>query len=367
MGHLVFAWSLLVCGSLASLLSVNSSSRMFLANSWRDSYWIANVPVNNLISTSEVSSTTPTWSNFSLFPDRNASSIHVIIATDVDAETETLYTMARYFNGAVSIFKASYNGNVQAEVIKVDADPRYGSVKVASVGGAKKIYYVTGGLNELGSPVPVTIKRADLDGSNVEVIFQSNATMLCRPVYSRLECPDYDSIDQLAVDERMGYIYFNVRGGSLHRMPITPRSNETAATRTDIEMLARNGNVMRDVKFSNGILYWLEDPEVGDYISRDQIWKWSPTYDGRPWNATLRANMSLLGEVRQPYIQAGRRGQWQPAAPAMLYLATDPAHNEIWGVGRSGGAYKVSMDGGNMTKVALAFPANRTIVDAVIA
>ena len=369
---LLSLWFCIIWALSASPISTwsyqNSSSQIFLT-----SVRVADgFEGDALIHTGNLRDSKVALTNFSLHPYPNKTiDIHKIYAFAVDKKTETIYSEAHFNYNYRSLFKSSYNGKVQREIMLVN-QTRYGNIQIATIRNQTKLFLVDG-IGDYGpyydyTPYynytqytqPFKIKTANLDGSDLQTIFYADL-MPCLPVPAVRQCERFGDIDQLAIDEENGYVYFNVEfgGGTLYRMPIAMKPNETLATRS-LELLRSNTDAIRDVKFVNGTLYWLESPWSTDLVRHDQIWKWTPTYKEIKPGESLMAGKQMLSEMVNSLVLDGPGVYHDP--PGLTDFAVDLNNHEIWAIRRNENTlFKVSINGGNFTEVDVGVPAGRII------
>jgi hypothetical protein len=116
------------------------------------------------------------------------------------------------------------------------------------------------------------VMRANLDGSNIEMLVQTGQT-------------DQDRLDQtrwcvgIAIDHKWDEVYWTQKGpddanvGRLFRAPIALRRGETPSTRTDIELIYDCLPEPIDLEIADGYLYWTDrgDPPRGNSVSRMRL------------------------------------------------------------------------------------------------
>ena len=315
---------------------------------------------DSMIHTGIVSGSTMVLTNFSV-----PSTIEAIA---VDAKSQSVYTKEGYFNDSYyqhSLFRWSYDGRVQSLVLAVAPD-RYGNLQVATVANQTQLYFIDGNWDSgidafyYGDTQPTKVRRVNLDGSGVKTLLYPES-MTCRPIPGWRTCEDFRYVQKLAIDEAMGYIYFTVAFGSgaLWRMPIERRANETLANRSDIELLLHSSSDIVDIKFADGVLYWIENPYRYRVI-QDQVWKWPATYGGNKLTPETMTGKVMLGETMTPYNETttvGLRG-----------LGIDKANRELWALHYGDIFYTVGMDGGNLTRLnlSLGLPPDRAIERFVV-
>ena len=111
------------------------------------------------------------------------------------------------------------------------------------------------------------VMRANLDGSAIETLVATGSTAADRKDSSRW-CVG------LALDLQKGFVYYSQKGpdnghqGSLRRAPLALRSGETAANRSDVEVLFSGlpEPVDVDLDLTHGFIYWTDRGD--DTVSR---------------------------------------------------------------------------------------------------
>lgn len=268
-------------------------------------------------------------------------------ALGIDRENEKFYALLQYYAKAEggdqsAIFSYTYDGQERTKVLNTNGSD-LGGLTVARWNGEAKIYY-TDGYNGLYSPGS-SLRRADLDGSNIEtLVFPQKMT--CRnPTSNTTSCPALGTLDLVAVDEEMGYVYWSSdQTTAFWRAPIELKEDETVENRTDIELLFRNLSYPSGMKFANGVLYWVESRLEGNHTLYyvDQAWRWKAKYgDGKHGDREAEKELLVNSTTYHGFKS----------------LALDPERGEVWVISNSGlDVYKGSMEGGNMTQYSLPGP-----------
>ncbi|KAF4636932.1 hypothetical protein G7Y89_g1165 [Cudoniella acicularis] len=206
-------------------------------------------------------------------------------AMAIDREAKRLYIELVYegvdepYQGA--IFSYTYDGHNKTRILTKDASTQ-GGMQIASWNGEKKIYYSNGimkwGVYGTKYGTGSSIRRANLDGSDIEVLVFPEG-MNCTDLQI---CLPIGSLNNVAIDEEMGYLYWSSdQKTAIFRAPIDLKPNETATTRTDIEVLfSANLDFPGGLKFWNGALYWtIRYSYNGTHLNDvSQVWRWKSRY-----------------------------------------------------------------------------------------
>ena len=116
------------------------------------------------------------------------------------------------------------------------------------------------------------VMRANIDGSQIETLIQTGSS-------------DADRADLtnwcvgIAIDHNWNEIYWTQKGpdngevGRLFRAPIVIPAGQTAASRTDIELIFDRLPEPIDLEIANGWLYWTDrgDPPRGNSLNRTKL------------------------------------------------------------------------------------------------
>ena len=239
----------------------------------------------------------------------------------VDREEKKVYVQLSYYQDGDrnGIFSFSYDGKNKTKILDWTSN-FYGGISVARWKGKKSIFYVDGYKN---------IARANLDGSEIET----------------LVIIEEGDLNQIAIDESMGFIYWSTLYPSgIMRAPLEKKRNESISNRTDIETLSVNASTPNSLRFDNGNLYWTNDVWYGDGDSKNEyfksrIWEWKANYS----NSGSR-DIEQEKKIRFEVECLRKWGSWRS-------IAFDHDRRKVWAI-QSFGAYIYSLDmnGGNATR-----------------
>jgi hypothetical protein len=166
------------------------------------------------------------------------------------------------------------------------------------------------------------VMRANLDGSGIETLVQTGSTEADRLDATRW-CVG------IALDHERGHIYWTQKGpdnaekGRILRAGIDIPRGETAATRTDIEVLYDGLPEPIDLEIDHAkrVLYWTDrgDPPRGNTVNRTPL---DRGHNGRP-----------APEIVFRHLMEG------------IGIALDPAHERMFITDLGGSVYSARLDG----------------------
>lgn len=239
-----------------------------------------------------------------------------------------MYIMLQFYRSdeggeVYGIFEFNYDGSGRKKILD-RVGSSWGGLAVShdKIQGQRKIYYTEGNVARRPYSGGTRLKRANLDGSDIETIVFPEK-MECRLRNSTdVNCPKVSTaLDKVELDEERGFVYWSQDLASgIYRARIEMPAGQSWENRTDIEAVAEvSPSQMRAV---DEYLYWAAGSQIWRVDVSGHLGGWS-----KP-EPIIKNTTSLTGQ-------------------ALGGLAIDHEGGLIWVVANSGIAtlWSVSMDG----------------------
>ncbi|KAF2661908.1 hypothetical protein K491DRAFT_710335 [Lophiostoma macrostomum CBS 122681] len=249
----------------------------------------------------------------------------------LDRSAQKVYISMSYWNsneGDVSaIFAFNYDSSNKNKIVdRAGSGAANGGIAVSQ--SQKKLYFTEGDAKRYPQGTGTQMKRADLDGSNVET-FVFPEQMACRLQNStEAWCPVVeDALDRVVLDEEAGYVYWISYWKYIWRVKMDIPKGYTWENRTDIQIVYETQAM--DLQVAGGYLYWIDQ-------GGKAVWR-------------LRVEDIGKGGSVPEAIMTGVQLNWHAS------IAADVEAGKLWVAAASGSAkmYSADLDGTNLANFTL--------------
>ncbi|KAF2666876.1 YWTD domain-containing protein [Microthyrium microscopicum] len=224
---------------------------------------------------------------------------------------------------------------------------RPGSIERVNIDGTGRKTIVDTGVFQVGKQIVLVLEdgvkklywcaregqkvmRANVDGSSVEVVIDTS-----KDKCTGRECKNAVGV---AVDTKNGWVYWTQKGaggtGSIHRAPTKLQAGQTAASRSDIQVVLDKLPEPIDLRWVDGYgLYWTDrgHAEGGNSVSRMQM------------GADVQAGKAQFAVKPRPLVEGLNEG---------IGIAVDPVGQKMWFTELGGRIFQSNLDGTSKSVIA---------------